>query len=39
MKILTFSDIETLIIFENKKIQKNAIAKNKKFKQIDNETI
>ena len=39
MKISTFNDVKTLIIFENKKTEKNAIIENKKFKQIDDETI
>ena len=39
MKILTFNDIETLIVFKNKKVKRNTITKNKKFKQIDDKTI
>ena len=36
---MTFNDIETSAAFENKKTKRNAITKNEKFKQIDNETI
>ena len=39
MKISTFNNVKTSIVFENKKTKKNAITKNKKFKQIDDKTI
>ena len=39
MKISTFNDVETLIVFKNKEIERNAITRNKKFKQIDDKTI
>ena len=38
MKILTFNDVETLIVFKNKKTKRNTIIKNKKFEQSDDET-
>ena len=37
MKISTFSDIETSIVFKNKKIERNAITRNEKFEQISDE--